>query len=104
VTAIERGAGNTVRQTFTRTGGMCPRCEGRGSVTDFDLSQLFDDSKSPGEGALTIPGYSVDGWYGRIFSASSSLDPDKPIPKYTRPSSTICSTRGRPRSRSTTST
>src|SRR5450755_3185460 len=74
---IERGAGKTVRQTFTRTGGMCPRCEGRGSVTDFDLSQLYDDSKSLSEGALMIPGYSVDGWFGRIFSGSGFLDPDR---------------------------
>ena len=81
---IERGAGKTVRQTFTRTGGMCPRCEGRGSVTDFALSQLYDDSKSLNEGALTIPGYSVDGWYGRIFSGCGFLDPDKPIRKYTK--------------------
>src|SRR6266540_2548540 len=81
---IERGGGKTVRQTFTRTGGMCPRCEGRGSVTDFDLSQLYDDSKSLNEGALTIPGYSVDGWYGRIFSGCGFLDPDKPIRKYTK--------------------
>jgi excinuclease UvrABC ATPase subunit len=84
VITIERGAGKTVRQTFTRTGGMCPRCEGRGSVTDFDLSQLYDDSKSLNEGALTIPGYSVDGWYGRIFGGSGFLDPDKPIRKYTK--------------------
>src|SRR5262245_32043212 len=55
---VERGTSKTVRATFTRTGGMCPRCEGRGSVTDFDLSQLYDDSKSLNEGALTIPGYS----------------------------------------------
>src|SRR5271157_5252217 len=81
---IERGAGKTVSQTFTRTGGMCPRCEGHGSVTDFDLSQLYDDSKSLNEGALTIPGYSVDGWYGRIFSGCGFLDPDKPIRKYTK--------------------
>ncbi len=81
---IERGGGKTVRQTFTRVGGMCPRCEGRGSVTDFDLSQLYDDSKSLNEGALTIPGYSVDGWYGRIFGGSGFLDPDKPIRKYTK--------------------
>jgi len=81
---IERGGGKTVRQTFTRAGGMCPRCEGRGSVTDFDLSQLYDDSKSLNEGALTIPGYSVDGWYGRIFGGSGFLDPDKPIRKYTK--------------------
>ncbi|MEA2251540.1 MAG: hypothetical protein QOG70_1782, partial [Solirubrobacteraceae bacterium] len=81
---IERGASKTVRQSFTRTGGMCPRCEGRGSVTDFDLSALYDDSKSLNERALAIPGYSVDGWYGRIFSGCGFLDPDKPIRKYTR--------------------
>src|SRR6266581_2579721 len=81
---VERGGGKTVRKTFTRTGGMCPRCEGRGTVTDFDLSQLYDDSKSLNEGALTIPGYSVDGWYGRIFSGCGFLDPDKPIRKYTK--------------------
>ncbi len=79
-------AGRTVkeRRTFSITGGMCPRCEGRGSVTDFDLSQLYDDSKSLNEGALKIPGYSVDGWYGRIFSGSGFLDPNKPIRKYTK--------------------
>ena len=79
-------AGRTVkeRRTFSITGGMCPRCEGRGSVTDFDLSQLYDDSKSLNKGALKIPGYSVDGWYGRIFSGSGFLDPDKPIRKYTK--------------------
>ncbi|MGH3559892.1 MAG: excinuclease ABC subunit UvrA, partial [Mycobacterium sp.] len=81
---VERGAAKTVRATFTRIGGMCPRCEGRGSVTDFDLSQLYDDSKSLNEGALTIPGYSVDGWYGRIFTGCGFLDPDKPIRKYTK--------------------
>ena len=81
---VERGASKTVRATFTRTGGMCPRCEGRGSVTDFDLSQLYDDSKSLNEGALTIPGYSMDGWYGRIFSGCGFFDPDKPIRKYTK--------------------
>jgi excinuclease UvrABC ATPase subunit len=79
---IERGGGKTVTQTFTRTGGMCPQCEGRGSVTDFDLSQLYDDSKSLNEGALTIPGYSMDGWYGRIFRGCGFFDPDEPIRKY----------------------
>ena len=63
---------------------MCPRCEGRGSVTDFDLSQLYDDSKSLNEGALTIPGYSMDGWYGRIFRGCGFFDPDKPISKFTK--------------------
>ncbi len=84
VITIERGASKTVRRSFVVTGGMCPRCEGRGSVTDVDLSQLYDDSKSLNEGALTIPGYSVDGWYGRIFSGCGFLDPDKPIGKYTK--------------------
>jgi excinuclease UvrABC ATPase subunit len=81
---VERGAGRTVRATFTRTGGMCPRCEGKGSVTDFDLSQLYDDSKSINEGGLTVPGFSVDGWYGRIFSGCGFFDPDKPIRKFTK--------------------
>ncbi|HEY2604139.1 MAG TPA: excinuclease ABC subunit UvrA [Thermoleophilaceae bacterium] len=82
---LERG-GKTVkeRRSFSITGGMCPRCEGRGTVTDFDLSALYDDSKSLNEGALTIPGYSVDGWYGRIFSGCGFFDPDKPIRKFTK--------------------
>jgi excinuclease UvrABC ATPase subunit len=82
---IER-AGHTTkeRRSFSILGGMCPRCEGRGSVNDFDLTQLYDDSKSLNEGALTIPGYSMDGWYGRIFSGCGFLDPDKPIRKYTK--------------------
>jgi excinuclease UvrABC ATPase subunit len=84
VITVERGAAKTVKQTFSRSGGMCPRCEGRGAVTDFDLTQLYDDSKSLNEGALLIPGYSVDGWYGRIFSGNGFLDPDKPIRKYTK--------------------
>ena len=61
---VEKGAGKTEKRVFTVTGGMCPRCEGMGSVTDIDLSQLYDDSKSLNEGALTIPGYTADGWYG----------------------------------------
>ncbi|CAN5517322.1 excinuclease ABC subunit UvrA [soil metagenome] len=83
---IERGAGKTKTEkaTFTRLGGMCPRCEGMGSVTDFDLSALYDDSMSLKEGALTIPGYSMDGWYGRIFSGSGYFDMDKPIRKFTK--------------------
>ncbi len=72
------------RRTFTITGGMCPRCEGMGTVTDFDRTALYDDTKSLNEGALTIPGYTADGWMGRIFSASGFLDPDKPINKYTK--------------------
>src|SRR5215212_10197857 len=82
---VERGAKTTTKKaTFTRTGGMCPRCEGRGSVNDVDLSQLYDDSKSLNDGALTIPGYSMDGWYGRIFKGSGFFDPDKPIGKYSK--------------------
>jgi excinuclease UvrABC ATPase subunit len=83
---VERGAGKTTtkKATFTRLGGMCPRCEGRGSVTDFDLSVLYDDSLSINEGAITIPGYSMDGWYGRIFRGCGFFDPDKPIRTYTR--------------------
>jgi excinuclease UvrABC ATPase subunit len=82
---LERG-GETVRErrSFKITGGMCPRCEGLGSVTDFDVSALYDASKSLNEGALTIPGYSMDGWYGRIFKGSGFFDPDKPIGKYTK--------------------
>ena len=72
------------RRSFSITGGMCPRCEGVGSVTDFDLSALYDDSLSLNEGALTIPGYSMDGWYGRIFRGCGFFDPDKPIRKYTK--------------------
>ncbi|RST51354.1 ATP-binding cassette domain-containing protein [Variovorax sp. MHTC-1] len=83
---VERGEGKTrtVKQTFTRTGGMCPRCEGMGNVNDIDLSQLYDDNKSLNEGALTIPGYSMDGWYGRIFNGCGFFDPDKPIRKFTK--------------------
>ena len=81
---VERGARRTVKATYDRAGGMCPRCEGRGSVSDIDLTQLYDDSKSLAEGALTVPGYSMDGWYGRIFLGCGFFDPDKPIRKYTR--------------------
>ncbi len=83
---VERGAGKTrtKKATFNRLGGMCPRCQGMGSVTDFDLSALYDDSLSIDEGAIAIPGYSMDGWYGRIFRGSGFFDPDKPISKYTK--------------------
>jgi len=82
---LER-AGRTVkeRRSFSITGGMCPRCEGRGTVTDLDLTQLFDDSKSLNEGALTIPGYKAGGWNYRLYSASGFFDPDKPIRQYTK--------------------
>ncbi|GAA5018232.1 excinuclease ABC subunit UvrA [Streptomyces siamensis] len=81
---VERGAKKAVKATFTRTGGMCTRCEGRGSVTDLDLTQLYDDSKSLNEGALTIPGYTAGGWNYRLYSESGFVDPDKPISKYTK--------------------
>ena len=84
VTFEKGGTKTREKRSFTRTGGMCPRCEGMGSVTDFDLSQLYDDSKSLNEGALTIPGYSMDGWFGRIFSGCGFFDPDKPIRKFTK--------------------
>src|SRR5262245_56063340 len=82
---IERGGTTTKeRRSFSITGGMCARCEGMGSVTDFDLTALYDDAKSLNEGALTIPNYSMDGWYGRIFRGSGFFNPDKPIKKYTK--------------------
>ncbi|MGI8680048.1 MAG: ATP-binding cassette domain-containing protein [Jatrophihabitans sp.] len=82
---IERGGATTKeRRSFSITGGMCSRCEGRGAVNDIDLGALYDDSLSLNEGALTIPGYSMDGWYGRIFRGCGFFDPDKPIRKYTK--------------------
>jgi excinuclease UvrABC ATPase subunit len=82
---LERG-GKTVkeRRSFSITGGMCPRCEGRGTVTDIDLTQLYDDSKSLNEGALTIPGYTPGGWGYRLYSESGFYDPDKPIRAFTK--------------------
>ncbi len=73
----------SVVQNAVYLGGMCPRCEGMGSVSDFDLTALYDDSKSLSEGALTVPGYSMDGWYGRIFSGAG-FNMDKPIAKFTK--------------------
>src|ERR687891_626530 len=82
---VERGARTkTERATFTMLGGMCPRCEGKGNVTDIDQNQLYDESKSLAEGALTIPGYTADGWQVRIFTESGFLDPDKPVRRYTK--------------------
>ena len=84
ITVQRGGKTQTKKATFNRLGGMCPRCEGRGAVTDFDLSALYDDGKSLNEGALTIPGYSMDGWYGRIFRGGGFFDPDKPIKKFNK--------------------
>jgi excinuclease UvrABC ATPase subunit len=81
----EKGKGERlVVRNAVYHGGMCPRCEGMGSVTDFDLSALYDESLSLNEGGLTIPGYSMDGWYGRIFSGSGYFNMDKPIGKFTK--------------------
>ncbi|MFG2003914.1 ATP-binding cassette domain-containing protein [Spirillospora sp. NPDC048911] len=82
---VDKGKGErVVVRDAVYHGGMCPRCEGMGSVSDIDLTELYDDSKSLNEGALTIPGYSMDGWYGRIFKGCGFFDPDKPIRKYTK--------------------
>jgi excinuclease UvrABC ATPase subunit len=83
---VDRGPGKTRAEkvVFNRLGGMCPRCEGMGSVNDIDLSALYDDGKSLNEGALTIPGYSMEGWYGRIFRGCGFFDPDKPIQKFNK--------------------
>ncbi|GAA3481848.1 excinuclease ABC subunit UvrA [Streptomyces yanii] len=82
---VERGAKKAVKATFTRTGGMCTRCEGRGTVSDIDLTQLYDDSKSIAEGAFTIPGWKSDSfWTVRVYAESGLLDPNKPICKYTK--------------------
>ncbi|NYS21184.1 excinuclease ABC subunit UvrA [Streptomyces sp. SJ1-7] len=83
---VQRGAGTrTEKQTFTRTGGMCVRCEGRGTVSDIDLTQLYDDTKSIAEGAFTIPGWKSDSWWTvRTYAESGFLDPDKPIREYTK--------------------
>ena len=82
---FERG-GQTVkeRRSFSITGGMCPRCEGRGTVTDIDLSELYDDGKSLSEGAITVPGYTGGGWNSRLYTESGFYDPDKPIRTFTK--------------------
>ncbi|MEU8324378.1 excinuclease ABC subunit UvrA [Nonomuraea sp. NPDC048881] len=81
---VERGSSKTVRQSFTRLGGMCPNCEGRGTVSDIDLTQLYDDSKSLAGGAFTIPGWKSDSfWTVRVYAESGLLDPHKPIRDFT---------------------
>ncbi|MFZ1115256.1 MAG: excinuclease ABC subunit UvrA, partial [Propionibacteriaceae bacterium] len=85
VMTADKGQGEkTIVRKAVYQGGMCPRCEGMGSINDFDLTALYDDTKSLSEGALTIPGYSMEGWYGRIFSGAGYFDMDKPIGKYTK--------------------
>jgi len=81
--AIERGAGKTESRSFSVAGGMCPRCEGMGSANDIDLAQLYDETKSLAEGAITVPGYTADGWSTRMFSESGFFDPNKAIRDYT---------------------
>jgi excinuclease UvrABC ATPase subunit len=80
---VEKGASKAEKRVFSVAGGMCPRCEGMGSATDFDLTQLYDDKKSLSEGALMVPGYTADGWLVRIFAAAG-VDPDKPIRKFSK--------------------
>ncbi len=79
---VGRGTAKAVAKTFSRAGGMCPECEGRGTVPDIDLARLYDDSKSLAEGAITIPGYKKGGWAVRSFTESGFVDPDKPIRDY----------------------
>lgn len=82
---VERGKKTTTKKaTFNRVGGMCPECEGRGSVSDFDLTALFDEDKPLNDGAITIPGYSMEGWYGRIFRGCGYFDPDKPVKRFNK--------------------
>ncbi|MDT4941420.1 MAG: hypothetical protein QOJ34_1509 [Pseudonocardiales bacterium] len=85
IMTAEKGRGEkTVVRKAVYQGGMCPRCEGTGAITDFDLSAVYDEDLSLAEGALTVPGYSMDGWFGRIFAGSGYFDMDKPIRKYTK--------------------
>src|SRR5215212_10260259 len=79
---VERGAGQIVSRSFSIAGGMCPRCEGMGSANDIDLTQLYDESKSLSGGAITVPGFTADGWSTRLYSDSGFFDPEKPIPEY----------------------
>jgi len=81
---VERGNRKTVKATFNRTGGMCPRCEGRGTVSDLDLTRLYDESKSLAEGAITVPGYTGGGWNSRLYAESGFYPADKPIGKFTK--------------------
>ena len=81
---VERGSSKREKVSFTLTGGMCPRCEGMGSVTDIDVTQLYDESKSLNEGAITVPGYKAGGWSVKFFAESGYVDPDKPVRDYTK--------------------
>ncbi len=82
---VDKGAGSvTEKRTFTLVGGMCPRCEGTGNVSDIDLTEVFDGELSLRQGPFKVPGYSMDGWYGRIFIGSGFFDPDKPLKDYSK--------------------
>ncbi len=80
---VERGDRKTEKKTYTIVGGMCPRCDGMGTVSDVDLAELFDDTKSLAEGAITVPGYIAGGWNYRLYASSGFVDPNKPIRDYT---------------------
>ncbi|MDT5338395.1 MAG: hypothetical protein QOD90_3900 [Mycobacterium sp.] len=84
VTIAKGGRQTKEKRSFSIVGGMCSRCEGRGSVSDIDLTALYDEDKSLNDGAITIPGYSMDGWYGRIYRGCGYFDPDKPVSKFTK--------------------
>ena len=84
ITADKGKGERTVVRNVVYHGGMCPRCEGMGSVSDIDLTQLYDENKSLAEGAITVPGYKAGGWSVRFFTESGFLDPNKPISKYTK--------------------
>nr|WP_229023026.1 excinuclease ABC subunit UvrA [Actinomarinicola tropica] len=81
---VEKAGATREKVTFTRAGGMCPRCEGLGRTSDVDLTQLYDETKSINDGAITVPGYSMDGWYGRIYRGCGFFDADKPIKRFTK--------------------
>lgn len=82
--SVDKATKTRERVSFNRTGGMCPRCEGMGAINDIDLTALFDEEKSLNEGAITVPGYSMEGWYGRIYRGCGFFDPDKPIKRFTK--------------------
>ena len=83
ITMETRSGKKVEKRTFERAGGMCPNCEGMGRVSDFDLAALIDDTKSLNEGAVTVPGYSMEGWSGRIFRGCGFFDPDKRVGEFT---------------------
>ena len=84
VTVQKGGRTTKERRSFSIVGGMCPRCEGRGAVNDLDLTAIYDASKSIAEGAILIPGYTMDGWYGRIYQGCGFFPPDKPVSTFTK--------------------